>query len=68
MNQAFQEVLAYTDGFNLPQNLQAVDIMVALTAADQASDKYFTSRHTAAWDTIFVFPPQALASDAALFR
>ena len=42
--------------------------MKALTAAHQASDEYFTSRHTAAWDTTFVIPPQALASDAALFR
>ena len=42
--------------------------MLALTAAHQASDEYFTSRHTAAWDTTFVIPPAALASDAALFR
>jgi len=42
--------------------------MMALTAAHQASDEYFTSRHTAAWDTTFVIPPEALASDAALFR
>jgi hypothetical protein len=42
--------------------------MTALTAAHQASDEYFTSRHTAAWDTTFVIPPEALASDAALFR
>ena len=42
--------------------------MLALTAAHEASDEYFTNRHTAAWDTAFVIPPQALASDAALFR
>jgi len=42
--------------------------MTALTAAHQASNEYFTSRHTAAWDTTFVIPPEALASDAALFR
>jgi len=43
-------------------------LMTALVAAHQASDEYFTSRHTAAWDTTFVIPPEALASDAALFR
>ena len=68
MNQAFHEVLAFNDGFIFPYNLLAVDIMLALTAAHQASDEYITSRHTAAWDTTFVIPPQALASDAALFR
>ena len=42
--------------------------MLALTAAHQAADEYFTSRHTAAWDTTFVIPPEALVSDAVLFR
>ena len=68
VNQAFNEVLAFNAGFNFPHNLLAVDIMTALVAAHQASDEYFTSRHTAAWDTTFVIPPEALASDAALFR
>jgi hypothetical protein len=68
VNQAFHEVLAFNAGFNFPHNLLAVDIMTALVAAHQASDEYFTSRHTAAWDTTFVIPPEALASDAALFR
>ena len=56
VNQAFQEVLAFNAGFNFPHNLLAVDIMTALTAAHQASNEYFTSRHTAAWDTTFVIP------------
>lgn len=59
VNQAFQEVVAFSHGFNFPRNLSSIDIMVALTAAQQASDEYFTSRHTAAWDTTFVIPPQA---------
>ncbi len=62
VNQAFHEVLAFNAGFNFPHNF------LALVAAHQASDEYFTSRHTAAWDTTFVIPPEALASDAALFR
>jgi hypothetical protein len=56
VNQAFHEILAFNAGFNFPHNLLAVDIMTALVAAHQASDEYFTSRHTAAWDTTFVIP------------
>ena len=43
-------------------------VIASCLVAHQTTDEYFTSRHTAAWDTTFVIPPEALASDGALFR
>ena len=34
----------------------------------KASDEYYTSNHTTAWNTTFVFPAAAIDSDAELFQ
>jgi len=66
--QAFQHVQAYCKGFHFLHSLSTDQILAALTAAHKASDEYYTSKHTAAWDTTFVIPTAAIESDAELFR
>lgn len=42
--------------------------MEALQAAHRASDEYYTSRHTEAWDTSFVITPAAIQHDMQLLQ
>jgi len=42
--------------------------MAALQAAHTAASEYFTVRHALAWNTDFVIPAEAIATDSALFR
>ena len=65
---SFQQVLAFTDGLQMSSTLTKQDIMSALQAAHTAADEYYTVRHALAWNTDFVFPVEAIAVDAALFR
>ena len=65
---SFQQVLTFTDGLQMPSTLTKQDIMSALQAAHTAADEYYTVRHAMAWNTDFVFPVEAIAADAALFR
>ena len=65
---SIQQVLTFTDGLQLPLALTKHDLMSALQAAHTAAEEYYTVRHAMAWNTDFVFPVEAIAADAALFR
>ena len=65
---SYKQVLTFTDGLQLTSTLTTADIMSALQAAHTAADEYYTVRHALAWNIDFVFPVEAIAADAALFR
>ena len=47
--------------------MSEADIFSALQQAHIASDEYYTMVHAAAWNTTFVFPPDAIAADRMLW-
>jgi hypothetical protein len=47
--------------------MSEADILSALQQAHIASDEYYTMAHAAAWNTTFVFPPDAIAADRMLW-
>ena len=56
IQESFQQVLAFSAGFQLHYGLTDNDIMSALRAAHIAADEYYTVRHALAWNTDFVIP------------
>ena len=68
INEAFLQIQSFISGLHLTYGLTTSDIMAALQAAHQASDEYFTMRHTEAWDTTVIISQADIDADMQLFQ
>ena len=68
IQESFQQVLAFSAGFQLLYGLTDNDTMSALRVTHIAADKYYTVRHALAWNTDFVIPVEAIEADSNLFQ
>lgn len=68
IQKTIQQVRWFIDGLQLKCELSESDMQVDVHAAHKASDEYHTIKHAMEWDTTFVIPPEAIASNSALFQ